>query len=94
MYLPSLIDDDGGLDHLIYYLDVSGSISDGDIIRFHSEFKYVKEHFEPEKMTMVQFDTRITQEKVFHKEDPFVETHVVGRGGTSLVPVREAHPPA
>jgi len=89
MYLPSLIDDDGGLDHLIYYLDVSGSISDGDIIRFHSEFKYVKEHFEPEKMTMVQFDTRITQEKVFHKEDPFVETHVVGRGGTSLVPVRE-----
>ena len=89
IYLPGLVDDVGGLDHVIYYLDVSGSISDGDIIRFHSEFKHVKESFEPEKMTMVQFDTRIQKEEVFLKEDPFEETHVIGRGGTSLVCVRE-----
>jgi predicted metal-dependent peptidase len=89
VYLPSLMDDNQGLDHIIYYLDVSGSISDGDIIRFHSEFKYVKEMFEPEKMTMVQFDTRIQKEDVFLKEDKFEETHIIGRGGTDLVCVRE-----
>lgn len=89
MYLPGMVDDDGGLDHIAYFLDVSGSISDAEITRFHSEFKYVKERFEPQKMTMLQFDTRITSEKVFEKEDPFEETHVVGRGGTNLAPVRE-----
>jgi len=89
IYLPSLQDDSQGLDHIIYYLDVSGSISDGDIIRFHSEFKYVKEFFQPLKMTMVQFDTRIQKEDVFLKEDPFEETHVIGRGGTSFVCVRD-----
>ena len=89
MYLPSLIDDHEGLDHLIYYLDVSGSITDEDIIRFHSEFKYVKDTFAPEKMTMVQFDTVIQKEDVLLKDDPFEETHVIGRGGTSLVCVRE-----
>ena len=97
MYLPSLMDDDGGLDHIAYFLDVSGSISDGDIIRFHSEFKYVKEHFQPEKMTMLQFDTRITDEKVFLQEDPFEDTHVIGRGGTCLICVRDwiiEHQPA
>lgn len=89
MYLPSITEDIGGLDHIAYFLDVSGSITDGDIIRFHSEFKYVKEHFEPEKMTMLQFDDVITKEDVFLKEDPFEETHIIGRRGTSLVGVRE-----
>lgn len=89
VYLPSLIDDHEGLDHIIYYLDTSGSVSDGDIIRFHSEFKYVKETFKPEKMTMVLFDTQIRKEYEFEKDDPFEKTVVVGRGGTSLVCVRE-----
>jgi len=89
MYLPAMMDDHESLDHIIYYLDVSGSISDGDIIRFHSEFKYVKEIFQLEKMTMVQFDTKIQKEEVFLKEDPFEETHVIGRGGTSLTCVRD-----
>ncbi|ESX17521.1 hypothetical protein X766_15700 [Mesorhizobium sp. LSJC255A00] len=88
VYLPSLQEENGGLDHIAYFLDVSGSISDGDIIRFHSEFKYVKEHFEPEKMTMLQFDTIIQKSEEFMKEDPFEETHVIGRGGTDLSPVR------
>lgn len=89
IYLPSLVDDREGLDHLIYFLDVSGSISENDIVRFHSEFKYVKETFQPEKMTMVQFDTRIQKEDEFLKDDPFMETHVIGRGGTCLICVRD-----
>ncbi|TIN00998.1 MAG: hypothetical protein E5Y34_11115 [Mesorhizobium sp.] len=89
MYLPSLVDDVGGLDHLVQFQDVSGSITDGDSIRFNSEFKYVKERFEPEKMTFIQFDTKIQKIDVFLKDDPFDEIKIVGRGGTDLRCVRD-----
>jgi len=89
IYLPGLVDDRQGLDHIVNFQDVSGSISDGDSIRFNSEFKYVKDTYQPEKLTMVQFDTQIQQEDVFLKDDPFDEIKITGRGGTSLVCVRE-----
>lgn len=89
IYLPSTFTDDGRLEHLIYYLDVSGSISNHDILRFNSEVKYVKETFNPQKMTLVQFDTQIQKEDVLEEDDDFKKVVVVGRGGTCLVPVRE-----
>jgi predicted metal-dependent peptidase len=89
MYLPDLMEEYNGLDHVIYYEDVSGSISDGDAIRFNSEFKYVHDYFKPKKMTMVQFDEQIQKEDVFLEEDEVDEVKIVGRGGTSLVCVRE-----
>ena len=89
IYLPSRFEDEGRLDHLIYYLDVSGSVTDAQVIRFNSEVKYIKETFNPKKLTLVQFDTRITSEKTFLEEDAFEELVVVGRGGTDLTPVRE-----
>lgn len=89
MYLPSLVDEDGRLDHVVYYEDVSGSVSDNEVIRFNSEVKYVWDTFKPKKMTLVQFDTRITKETVYNEGDRFEEVVIVGRGGTSLVPVRE-----
>lgn len=87
--MPSIVTDEGRLEHLIYYLDVSGSISDQEVLRFNSEVKYIKETFNPKKLTLVQFDTRITEETVFEEDDPFEKIVVVGRGGTDLVPVRE-----
>jgi predicted metal-dependent peptidase len=89
MYLPSLQSQHNGLEHLAYYLDVSGSVSDHDVLRFNSEVKFIKETFNPQKLTLVQFDTRITATKVFTEDDPFDEIVVVGRGGTCLVPVRD-----
>jgi predicted metal-dependent peptidase len=89
MYLPSRYEDEGRLTHLIYYEDVSGSISDQDALRFNSEVKYVKDTYQPQKMTLVQFDTRITDEITLNEYDRFEEIKIVGRGGTSLVPVRE-----
>lgn len=88
IYLPSLQDEEG-LININYYIDVSGSISDGEVIRCNSEIKYIKEVFAPEKLTLIQFDTRITKITVFKQDDPFDELVIVGRGGTSLVPVRE-----
>ena len=87
-YMPSLLPNEG-LEHLIYYLDVSGSVSDNEVNRFNSEVKYIKETFNPLKLTLVLFDTKIQKEYVFHQDDPFDEIVVVGRGGTSLACVRE-----
>lgn len=88
MYLPSRFTDDGRLEHLMYFLDVSGSISDKDILRFNSEVKYIQEVLKPQRLSLVQFDTRITIVKEFREEDPFDEIKVVGRGGTAWEPVR------
>jgi len=88
IYLPSRFEDEGKLDHLIYYLDVSGSITDAQVIRFNSEVKYIWDVLEPKKLTLVLFDTIIQKEYVFRTGDPFEEVVVIGRGGTSLVEVR------
>jgi predicted metal-dependent peptidase len=88
MYLPSRCTDEGGLENLRYYLDVSGSISQADMVRFNSELKFVKETFNPEKLAMVQFDTQIQRIDVWEAEDPFDKIEIKGRGGTSLECVR------
>lgn len=89
VYLPSRFTDDGRLEHLQYFLDVSGSISDQDVLRFNSEVKYIQEVLKPQKLTLVQFDTEIQQIDEFEEDQPFNEIKVIGRGGTDLVPVRE-----
>ncbi len=89
IYLPSRTEDEGAMDHLIYYLDVSGSVTDSQVIRFNSEVKYIKDTFKPKKLTLVQFDTRISAEKTFLEEDDFVELVVIGRGGTMWGCVRD-----
>lgn len=87
-YLPSLMGENG-LEHLIYYLDVSGSISDEEIKRFNSEVKSIHENLQPKKLTLVQFDTKIQQEITFEQDDAFEKITVVGRGDTDLEPVRQ-----
>jgi predicted metal-dependent peptidase len=64
-------------------------VSDHEVVRFNSEVKHIKETFNPGKLTLVQFDEIIQDEKIFLDTDPFEELVVIGRGGTSLVKVRE-----
>lgn len=89
MYLPSVQQDEGRLDHLIYYIDVSGSISDHDAKRFLSECKHVWEVIKPKKMTLVQFDVQIHQVDELKDGDLFQRIKIIGRGGTSLHCVRQ-----
>src|SRR5690606_36181796 len=89
VYLPGEVEDEGRLEHLIYYLDVSGSVTDAQAMRFNSEVKYIKDTFNPKKLTLAQFDTRITWERTFLEDDPFDEIVIIGRGGTHLEPVRQ-----
>jgi predicted metal-dependent peptidase len=88
-YMPSQIAVEGRLADLRYYEDASGSITLEDGIRFNSEVKYVKEVFQPTKLTVVQFDTQITHTVEFAQHDPFDQIRFVGRGGTNLACVRE-----
>jgi predicted metal-dependent peptidase len=90
IYLPSLVEDDeSALTHLMYFIDVSGSVSDAEVTRCNSEIKYIKESFNPKRLTIVLFDTMIQKTIELYEDDPFEELVVVGRGGTSLVCVRE-----
>jgi predicted metal-dependent peptidase len=89
MYLPSVQLNESRLESLNYYFDVSGSVSNSEVERFNSEVKYIKETFNPEKLTVVQFDTTIKKVDVFTPQDRFDKLVVVGRGGTSLICVRE-----
>ena len=89
IYLPSRVESDGRLTHLLYFLDVSGSIEESQIIRFNSEIKHIKESLNPDKLTLVQFDTRIRRVDVFTSTQKFTNIHVVVGGGTSYTDVRD-----
>jgi predicted metal-dependent peptidase len=89
LYLPSRFQDEGRLEHLMFFQDVSGSISDADSLRFNSELKFIWETYKPKMMTIVQFDTIIQKIDVMHEDDPFNEIRITGRGGTCLECVRK-----
>lgn len=89
IYLPSREPDEGRLEHLAYFFDVSGSVSDADTKRCASELAYIKEELKPKKLSLYLFDTRIQVEYIFEEDDPFDKLVVVGRGGTSFECVRE-----
>ncbi len=89
MYMPSLQDDEEGLEHLMYFIDTSGSISDAQIKRVNSEIKYIQEQIRPRKLTLVQFDCAIQDIKEYELDDPFDYVEIHGRGGTNLDPVKE-----
>lgn len=87
-YLPSLMGENG-LEHLCYYLDISGSVSDEDITRFNSEVCHIHRTLCPKRLTLVTFDTQIQDVYDFADDDRFDAIKVIGRGGTSLKPVYE-----
>lgn len=94
-YRPSLMGDTG-LQHLIYYLDISGSVSDDDVLRFNSEVRHIHNRYQPKRLTLVTFDTQIQDVYEFTDDMPFEKIVVHGRGGTCLKPVRahiEKHKP-
>lgn len=89
IYLPSLQDEEGRLENLAYFLDVSGSVSNEQIQLFMGEVKYIWDVLKPKKLTLVQFDSKIQKEDVYKEGDPLSSINIIGRGGTDLVPVRK-----
>ena len=82
-YLPSKVGENG-LEHGLFCTDVSGSISEADMLRSNSEAKGIYDEFSPERLTLVTFDTQIQNIKDLYKDDPFDSLEITGRGGTDL----------
>lgn len=89
MYMPSKNKKNSTLEHLMYFLDTSASITDEMVVRFNTEIRYIKEVMNPKRLTLVQFDTDIRQVQIFFEEDGFEVTEVIGRGNTSLSCVKD-----
>jgi len=87
-YLPSP-DGDNRLEHLIYYMDISGSVTDQQIQRFFSEVKFIHETYQPKRVTMVTFDTKIHDTFELEEGEPFRTFTIHGRGGTDLNDVQK-----
>lgn len=84
IYLPSYKDGDDSLEHVVFYLDTSGSMSENEVIRFNSEVKFIKDNYNPQLLTLVQFDTSITRERTYRSTEQIRSIKVNGWGGTDL----------
>jgi len=87
IYLPSFMGDTG-LDELNFYIDISGSITDAQVLRFNSEVKHVHNVFSPKLLNVITFDDEIQDIYQFTDDDDFSKIVIHGRGGTDLDPVR------
>lgn len=86
MYMPGM-EFNEGLQNLYYFFDISSSVSQAMVTRFNSELKYIKTVFNPEKITLILFNTGITQIFEMKAEDEFTDITMNKGGGTSLTEV-------
>lgn len=85
-YLPSL-HGDGGLTNFQAWVDISGSETDEDFLRFISELHGVLRMMKPKKITLGQFDTRIHSIDVVRNVMDLAAVKFHGRGGTRITDV-------
>lgn len=84
-YLPSLTGE--RLMDLSIALDISGSVTDDEFHRFVSEVAHILKMLQPEKITLVQFENRITSVTTIKNLKELREVKFMGRGGTKIDPV-------
>lgn len=72
------------LAHLIYALDVSGSITEIQAQQFHDSVRTIKELLNPNLLTVLFFDTQIKLIKTFKDTEPYTKISVEAGGCTCL----------
>lgn len=75
------------LTHLVYALDVSGSITSHQKKQFLASAKTLKERLNPRLMTVMLWDDGIQYEKTFREDETLDNINVMTGGGTNLNPV-------
>ncbi len=75
------------LTHLVYALDVSGSISTKQAQQFLRSAETLKKTLNPVRMTVILWDTSIVFEKTYGEQDDLSDIRVRAGGGTRLEPV-------
>lgn len=84
-YLPSLFGEK--LMAMTIAVDISGSVSDEDFHVFVSETGAILKMMQPEKITLIQFDTSIKSVDVVKNIQELMAVKFTGRGGTAIEPV-------
>lgn len=72
---------------IVVFTDVSGSVTDEEFSHFLSETYSILNSMKPDKLTFVQFDTRIVSEDVIRNPQDLRKVEFSGRGGTLISPV-------
>lgn len=89
MYMPAQLPLEGRLEHLMFFLDTSGSITDEEVTQFLSEIRTIQAELKPKRLTLVQFDYEIRHIQELREGMVPNSFEVHGRGGTSLVQVHD-----
>ncbi len=72
--------------------DVSGSVGDATLVSFRNGIRIISEELKPEKITLIEFDTRICGEKEITSSTDIMGIRFHGGGGTQLQPVIDSPP--
>lgn len=86
-YMPSLHSE--RLEHLVFAIDTSGSVTDDDMVAMLTEINYIKEVMQPNRMTILDCDTIIHNVYDVTSSDDILELEFTGGGGTKCAPVIE-----
>ena len=68
-------------------IDLSGSITDAELQSFLSELQYIQSTLQPEEMTILGFDTKISDNHTIKEGDHILDLKFTGGGGTAVNPV-------
>lgn len=86
-YLPTLFSE--ALGEITVAVDTSGSITDEQCTEFVSEINGIKENLNPQKLTVLDFDTSIKAVHELDQDDSVQNVSFHGRGGTDIKEVLE-----
>lgn len=84
-YLPSLYSEK--LVDIAIAVDISGSVSEAEFLRFISEIHSILKMMKPDKLSLIQFDTSIKSVDEIRNVHELSKVRFLGRGGTDIRPV-------
>jgi predicted metal-dependent peptidase len=85
IYIPGAYSEN--LCNIACAFDVSGSVGDATLTSFRNGIRIISEELKPEKITLLEFDTRICGEKEITSSTDIMGIKFHGGGGTQLQPV-------
>jgi predicted metal-dependent peptidase len=72
------------LTNIVIAVDTSGSVSDADFLQFISDTHFILKTMKPEKITFIQFDTKISSIDEVKSVKELEKLKFKGRGGTCV----------
>ena len=72
---------------LVVAIDTSGSVSGEEVAQFMGEIQSICDEVQPDKVHVVQCDSKVQHVDTFDAGQPFEVNRIHGRGGTAFHPV-------